>query len=414
MRKWLGVGAALPLLLGSVNASASVNVQTFTPATGTSYVYSEDALMEVAPGDSTWTGERLYFHLMYNYDDKPLVEFDSTHTNRTNILVSSFNTMDLGAGILPLKNLMIAINFPITVVSQPFAGSQFAADDMNLHLKWRVTDDDAPLAIALVPTLYFPTGSQSLFLSNGSIGEGFSLAVERDFGPFRVAGNVGYRHNSNATYLDINYTNQIPMSLSAYIPIDNSWGVNLEGAGSLSVPISHYNNPGEIYAGGHYQATQDVSLVLGASIGTIGGGGSGDYRVIAGLKISPMDALTKKKEPVVAPAPRPVMAPSPVPSPKPVVRKPLVKKPLPKPSPTLSRKPVKKKPRKKKPGPKPSLGAPVGGNGPSGVDVETTTTVQTTTKVHVGQKPNSAPNSIRNSNPAPKPSAPAAAPQAPN
>jgi len=61
MKKIIWAGALLPLLTSTVQAS--VNIQTFSPAMGTSYVFVEDALMQVAPGDSTWTGERMYFHL---------------------------------------------------------------------------------------------------------------------------------------------------------------------------------------------------------------------------------------------------------------------------------------------------------------------------------------------------------------
>ena len=242
MKKIIWAGALLPLLTSTVQAS--VNVQTFSPALGTSYVFTEDALMQVAPGDSSWTGERMYF--IFSTITRMIRSSNTTRLTRRETLFSSMgSTLLIWVSGFFLKNLMFGLDMPINWVTMPGSSAQFGWGDMKLEAKYRVTPDDAPLAVAIVPSLTVPTGDTTLYLSSGSVSYGAEIAIERDFGPFRASGNIGYRHAPNAVYLDVNYTNMIPMSLAAFIPIDNHWGINVEGSGALSMPVNHYNNPGD-------------------------------------------------------------------------------------------------------------------------------------------------------------------------
>jgi outer membrane protein OmpA-like peptidoglycan-associated protein len=274
-------------------------------------VYTEDALMEVVPGDRNFDGHRLYLGLEYNFVNDPLIAYNPARTQRDLTLVDGISTLDLAVGYQPFRDLLFSIDAPFSMVHNETGDYTSGVGDMRIQLKYRLTGNDAPVSFALVPTVYAPTGDESLFLSNGSWGEGLSLVAERDFGIFRAAASAGYRHFTDAQFEDIDYRNQVPLSLSTLIPFSDQWGMNLEVAGALSAPLNHNNNPGEVYAGAHYQPARDVVLNAGFAVGSWGGGGSGDYRIVAGVKFSPTD-LFKKPEPP-KPAPKPVVAPAPKP-----------------------------------------------------------------------------------------------------
>jgi outer membrane protein OmpA-like peptidoglycan-associated protein len=183
-----------------------------------------------------------------------------------------------------------------------------ALGDIRIEGKIRLTHLGAPVAIALVPTLYVPSGSRSQFVSNGTLGGGMSLVAESDLGPVRLAFNAGYRHFQGATFEDISYQDQFPLTLSALVPITERWGINVEGQGIPSLPLANNNNPGEVYAGARFLWTPEVVLQGGAAVGSLGnGGGAGDYRIIFGAKLTPSDIFKTKKAQQVASAPAPVI-----------------------------------------------------------------------------------------------------------
>lgn len=286
--KILSLAALAASGLAGGQASASVSVQTMTAASNSTYALTEDAMLELSPRDSLWNGPRLQFGVSYNVVNDPLVEFNAAHTQRTATLVDSINTLEITAGMFAMRDLYVGMDIPMNLVRIPGQGDQFGLGDIRLLGKYRVlTTKQALVAMSVIPELRFSSGSRQLFLSNGSMGAGLGVAFERDFGPVRTAVNLGYRYTPGAEYKGIDYRHQLPMAFGVHVPLAYGFGANLEAAGALSLPISSYNNPGELYLGGRYQVARDLAANLGASIGAIGGKGSADLRLVMGLKFSP-------------------------------------------------------------------------------------------------------------------------------
>lgn len=292
--------AAIALVSGGTvrEARASINVQDFTPAANSTYTLTEDAMLQVAPYDPTWTGSRLFFSANYNWIDDPLVEYSTDRTVRTATLVDGIQTLDLGVGWFLAQRFSINFASSMDLVHIPSQANQFALGDSQAFFKWRLTGDNAYIAISVMPEIWLPTGDSNLFLSDGSVGYGATLAFEHDFGVFRAAANVGYRYSPNAQYGDIDYTQRMPMALGAFIPVSQHWGINAEAAGALILPVNSYNNPSELYAGARYQVTRECTLLGGASIGSVDSQAGNDFRVSLGIRFSPMP------EPKVAEAPK--------------------------------------------------------------------------------------------------------------
>jgi len=289
-------------------ANAVVDVQTFTPAANTSYVYSEDALIEPLPGELPFSGQRYYFGAMYNFLNDALVQNNIDQTGRALTIIDSINTLDLTVGYQPWAPFMIALNLPFNLVHDEDGSFNLALGDIRFEAKIRLTHIDAPVAFALVPAIYAPSGSRTQFLSNGVWGEGISLVAESDLGPLRVALNMGYRHFSGASFDEIDYQDQFPLTLSGLIPLTEQWALNIEGSGTPSLPLGNNNNPGEFYGGLRYLATPQMVVQAGAAVGSLGNnGGAGDYRIILGAKFTPTEVFKPKKVEVVAGPPVPTV-----------------------------------------------------------------------------------------------------------
>ncbi len=312
MKKHLAV---LALALPAV-AQASVSVQTLSPVANSTYVMTEDALPIFGGSQSEWSGPKLFLSAQYNFLDNPLVQYDTDRTQRTAVLIDGINTLDLTAAAWVRPDLQLGVTLPLdleSTVGQP----QFALGDTRVFGKVRLTKDDSFLAISLIPELSLPTGSQDLLLSSGTVGFGIRAAFEHDFGALIASANVGMRYNPGAQYMDIDYRQQIPLALGVYIPIDRRWGINTEAAGAISLPVNSYNNPSELYAGARFQASSDVSVTGGVSLGSIMNfQGAGEVRAVLGIRFSPMPAPKAVVQAPAKPAPVAVVAQA-----KPVVQK---------------------------------------------------------------------------------------------
>lgn len=269
-------------------AQASVSVQQYAPAANSTYTLTEDALLEVAPNDPTWTGRRLFFSANYNWLNDAFIQYNESRTTRTDTLVDGVQTLDLGVGAFLDRNVSLNFSVPLNLVHLPSQGNRFALGDSRLFAKLRLTDDNAIVAVSLMPGLWLPTGDSSLYLTDGSLGVGASVAFERDFGPLRASANLGYRYSSHATFEEINYTQRLPMALGVFIPIDRKWGINTEASGSLPLPLNSFNNPGEVYAGARYQFNRDCTVLTGVSFGGFNSQAGNDVRLSAGIRFSPM------------------------------------------------------------------------------------------------------------------------------
>ncbi len=295
MKKFSSV--ALAGLTIANTAVAGVNVQSVSPAANTTYVMTEDAMMDSFPWDPA--ARRFLFGASYNWVNDPFIEMNASRTQRLGTLVESINTLDLLAGVVIAPGASINLNIPVHLTHMSGASYESAMGDMRLFAKFRLTEQDSEVAFTLIPEVRLPTGSTSLFLSDGSVGPGITVAAERDFGTFRVSANIGYRYSSEASFRDLDYSQRLPVALGAYIPISDRWGANGEITGALTLPRNAYQNPGEFYAGARYLINRDTVLTGGASIGALSSERSNDFRAILSLRYSPSSSAPSAPLPTI-------------------------------------------------------------------------------------------------------------------
>lgn len=319
----------LALLLLSTPALANgVSVQNFTPTASPNYLFSESGgppELPVAANPDSYRRYTLGFN--YNYLNAPLVELNAAGTERTDTLVQSIQTLNVLAGIEWNGRISINADLPLNIVQLPGTANKFTAGDIRLFPKIYMSDPGDAVQVALIPEVRFNTGDPALFSSEDGTSAGISLAFERDFGPIAGAVNVGYRYSPYAQFEDLDYRHRLPVTLSLSIPFTRQLKLNVEGAAQVIVPFNQNENPSEGYAGLNFQATREVALMGGAAVGSFNKTSGSDYRVLAGLRFSPVssDPLPVKQNAGIAPPPQPVLAPEPAPTAPIVVEKVVVK-----------------------------------------------------------------------------------------
>lgn len=289
----------LVLLAAGLGASAvfanSVNVQTYTPATNTSYNTTEDALLsDGQKGDKGKIKPVIGIH--YNFVDDPLVETNEDITKEYRKLVTHINTLNIQAGTYFLDRLYIGLDAPAHMVATDNNEENFALGDATLRAKVRINDPRSSLGIALIPELYLPSGDKNYNVSNDSTGGGLKLAVENKFKYFSAAVNVGYQNFSNSRFKNLDYRNRIPISLGINIPLSEKNALLIDAGGSLILPLNDSQNPGEANLSLQRKLNANTYANIGGGVGKVEGAGSVDYRIFAGIKILP---FAHRKAPVV-------------------------------------------------------------------------------------------------------------------
>lgn len=312
--KKIGVVGLVTAGLGAQLAHA-VNVQQYTPSVSSSYVMAEDASMDASPAQANWKGMRLNLGVTYNWVNDPLVEVDSDRTQRFNEIIDGLHTLNLGAGLFFNRRFSVNVDIPLNLVHPDGQANQFALGDIRTFAKWRLTNDDAFVSVAVIPELRLPSGNRQLYLSDESITPGASLAIEKDFKVLRVSGNIGYRYSPNAVFRDIDYRHRVPLALGLYIPVGEKFGFNAEAAGNVTMPADRFNTPGEIYGGVRWLPTKEIGVTGGMALGNLGRVVGNDVRAIFGLRFNPIP----EEKPIIVPTPPIAAAPKPIASPQPLV-----------------------------------------------------------------------------------------------
>jgi outer membrane protein OmpA-like peptidoglycan-associated protein len=309
-----GAVGALTVAAFSTQAHA-INVQQYSPSVSSSYVMTEDASLDASPSQANWKGMRFNLGVTYNWVNDPLVEVDATRVQRYNEIIDGLHTLNLGAGLFFGRRFSINLDLPLNLVHPDAQANQFALGDLRTFAKWRLTQDNALVSVAIVPELRFPSGSREFYLSDESITPGIGVAIEKDFKVLRVAANVGYRYSPNATFRDIDYRHRMPLALGLYIPVTEKFGFNAEASGNVTFPVDRFNTPGEIYGGVRWLPIKEIGITGGMALGNLGRVVGNDIRAIFGLRFNPIP----EEKPVVAVVTAPPAPPKPIASPQPIV-----------------------------------------------------------------------------------------------
>lgn len=282
---------SLATLMGGVvsnaNASSGVSVQNFSPALGLSYLYTESAVPDFSLDGRSTRYTRYFLNANYNTINDPLVQLDPTRTIRQGTIIERMHTLDLATGVELNGKVAFGIGLPLNMVSRPNLGTSFSPGDVRVLSKIFFNRKPGRIALALVPEMRLPTGSSDLYVSDSSFSVGASLAAEANFGNVLAAANLGYRFANLASFQNINFRHRMPVSLGVSIPIGPRWFVNTEAVASIPLPIDRFQNPSELYVGTRYFMHRNFAVNMGFAVGDVSGVGSGDFRILAGLKFSP-------------------------------------------------------------------------------------------------------------------------------
>lgn len=305
------------LVARATRADNGINVQNFVPASGSGYVFTENGAPEVPIEAAGGSYRRYNFGINYNYLDSPFVQTDPSGNTRTATIVNGIQTMDLMTGIEWNGRFSLNLDLPLDQVDMPGSATMFAPGDLRLFPKLYLFDHSAPVQLALVPEIWFPTGNASLFTTNGG-GYGLLVAAEKDLGFLSIAANAGYRNFPNALYQTIDFRQMVPVALGLNIPVVRGFGVNLEGASELALPFnSSSSNPSDLYAGLNWKIAQGVTATGGGGLDTFNPAQSGNFRVQVGLRLAPV-SIDADPAPAIAPLAKIEPAPA-APAPAPPV-----------------------------------------------------------------------------------------------
>lgn len=289
--------SAIGLMTLASTSFASVNIHTFSPTANSTYIFTEDALSD------NWYSKNntgLLISAFYDMIDDPLVELNSARTHRKGTLVENMQSLSLTAGYRLTTRLQLGLSTAITMARMPDNSSTTGLNDSRVFAKYRLTKNNALVDVAVMPQMWIPTGNRSIFVSNDSFAGGLMVVAERDFKRVLVSANAGIKHSPRAQFRDLDLRTTLPLSLGAYVPITSHWGVNGDVSGEMTLPLNTHQNPSSAYLGGKYNSLGGVAVSFGGAVGSVNGYGSADYRIIAGLTLTPW-TRKKAEEPAVMP-----------------------------------------------------------------------------------------------------------------
>lgn len=258
-----------------------INLQLMNHSHSPHYLVTEDTLSK-----NSLINQQLILSANYHHLNDPLVATDVERTQRTRTLVKGMTTVQVGAGWQTSSRFLVGVAAPFSQVT--FGETQEriqGVGDTTVIGKYRVSGNNNPTSIALIPTFTLPTGDQNLFISDGGFGYGLKLAIERDFGKFRINGNIGALRNGSAQYYDMDYRNRFLGALGVHVPINDKWHWSAEGYKMLTK--SKEQSPGEVVSTIQYYQNNSLSISAGAGIGGFSSTTGNDWRFIMGLKWQP-------------------------------------------------------------------------------------------------------------------------------
>ncbi len=259
----------------------ALNLQLMNHSHSPHYLVTEDTLSK-----NSLINQKLILSANYHHLNDPLVATNSDRTERTRTLIKGMTTVQVGAGWQTSSRFLIGVAAPFSQVTfTDSATKQQGVGDTSVIAKYRVTANNDPTSIALIPNFTLPTGDQELFLGDGGFGVGLKMAIERDFKRFRLNANMGVLRNQNASYQEIDFRNRFLAALGVHVPINDRWHWSAEAYTMLSK--TREQSPSEVVAGVQYFRNDSLSVTTGLGFGGFDGTTGNDWRFIVGLKWQP-------------------------------------------------------------------------------------------------------------------------------
>lgn len=240
------------------------------------------------------------FGLVLDWAHQPLVLANQDNSIRLD-LVSDQVVLHPGASLVMFDRLRVAFDMPLAVygagtsfvsAGQSFtAPSSFSVGDLRLGADVRLFGAYGdPFTIALGVQVYLPTGSQTSFMSDGTVRVQPRLLAAGKAGVFAYAVKLGLEYRSeDSTFGQSHLGSQAVFSAAAGVQVlGDKVTVGPEFYGNTVVTSSEgafrtQNTPVEAIFGGHVRAG-DFRVGLGGGAGLTHGFGSPSARAVASLE----------------------------------------------------------------------------------------------------------------------------------
>lgn len=279
MRRYRSAIRWVLFLLVPLNAGA-INMQRQYPSTGYRFMFTESSqrpdLDEFGP---------LLAEVQYGFSSSPLTWFDASGANRRDY-VGSLHSLHLNVGTLLGPSLFVGANAVLHSFDTMGGSRRFAAGDSRVSFKYLFpavgSFDAAVQAYALVPT-----GTRKDFLSDGGFGYGAKGILQRRFGPWLVATNLGYEHSGSARWLTLDYREEVVIGAGARLGLTNRAGLNAEARLTYTAAHRFSRGPADLYFGPDLKIQGGSVFSIGASVGGIAIDNTTNFRVLASLKVFP-------------------------------------------------------------------------------------------------------------------------------
>ncbi len=290
----------------STNAFA-VNYQQFHRSHSLTFEKIEDARTATS---HVYNDYDLLFHLGYSFVDEPLVAKDAANSQQLYTIIDDMQTIHLGLSWFMKPWLLAGVNTGYSFFNDDSNLGHSGFSDIVLSLKLRLHSTEKS-GLAVIPQFFIPTyagsftvsnqapfgvsGSQLTALSDESFGFGLKLVYEYIFKYFQVVGNVGYRYadkavdyqnGSTPNQIAIDLRNRLTAALGFYIPIQRSWGINLEYLRQWSQPFFENDiDPNELFIGASGALSRHLHAFAGVGVGNLLTTDDGnDFRGSLGIK----------------------------------------------------------------------------------------------------------------------------------
>jgi outer membrane protein OmpA-like peptidoglycan-associated protein len=229
------------------------------------------------------------------YLNRPLV-VESNDDLSVRPLVSHRQQLDLTAAVGLFGRLEVGLAVPVTVnqnAELPGFGlgpvGAGGLGNMEVYTLANIlSQQTAPLGLAVGLPVRLPTRSTDAYLGN----DGFSLApqirLSRTFGPIRLAATGDLLIQPRTTLNNIVEDDRLRWRTGVMFAPDPLWGIGAEFIGSTPLE-SAFNAPnatrGELLVGGHIRPTRTLDVYLAAGRGIIKGIGSPAFRATLGVAL---------------------------------------------------------------------------------------------------------------------------------
>ena len=261
--------------------------------------------LESAHNRNLFTNEQIKFLAcaVYTQVDDPLVAQTKNETRRIFTIINHLRSIHGCLGAQVFTNHFVSLSTSYSDVNDvELDKNSYEFQDMWLKWKWTLFDHGTS-ALAIIPHMTIPIGSQEFYLSDGSIGYGLDIAYERLlYGKLAAVINAGYHHASNALTRGIDYRNKFQTGIGFNYPIMKDFRLGLEWKRDWSFPLSQDQNPNEVHIVGQYNlkpATLFASFGIG-DISKMGSVNGTSYRAVMGVKVN---FGANKKNPILSTAP---------------------------------------------------------------------------------------------------------------